>query len=350
MSKGGRLYPATAVLLAFRPVHAGNAARSLVVLVVVGLVAIGSSGWVPPFGEPWENFVPDWQPAKTVVYFLLYFLLALMSGVVFLPLFLIIRALMSWENRARQRSRDRRAGLIVERVLDRPEGKPPRFSLYLRPFTTADRLGTAEVGAVVQFEGRMGVVNIQTDFEALLAVALPASRPLIAAGRPDVLLTAATDQQDGEWAPDIPGIGKFPCTEADWRSRVTAAARAAELIVVIPLDFPGTRWELQWLKENGFLAKCVFLMPATRQGSPDYTKPWRSARAALSATGVTLPDYSPEGALFAFADADLSVPVSFPLATIAPTTLLLSHHFYRLRRTIRQNGSKPERKPDAATR
>jgi hypothetical protein len=333
--QGWPLYPSLVVLLAFRPVHAGGVVRTFAVLVVVAFILLGHIGSAPHFEVPWDRITPDWQPGKAVVsglhYVIVYVALALVMLVVLLPLLLAVLAVMTWENRARQRIRDRRAERIVDRVPARPGGRPPRFSLYLRPFATSDRLGTSDIGRVSFSGGNMETVNIQTDFEAYLAGALPASRPLIAAGRPGILLTAATDLPDGHWAPDIPGIGKFPCTEENWRERVTAAARAAELIVVIPLDFPGTQWELQWLHENGLLSKCVFLMPPTRPGNPGYEVAWRQASAALSGLGVKIPGYRNNGALFAFKAGD---PVVAPL--MIPPSLLLRHHVRRLRRAIRR--------------
>ncbi|AHH95644.1 hypothetical protein [Kutzneria albida] len=326
---------AACVLL--RPVHTGAVSRAVVILLAmspVGPFLLEVYRWVA------DLVVAGWTAldALPTIFLswpahLLYAVLCLAVGsVVSLIGFALVGqpcfALMELESSARQRARDAAA----RRIAETPDRY--RFALYLRPFTTSGQLASNAVG-VLSADGQVG--NIQTDFEAVLASAFPAHRPLIAAGRPGELLPTGVQglgsMIDHTW--DIPGTGKFQCTEANWRSRVTTLARHAETVVVVPLDFAGTRWEINWLYRNGLLSKCVFVMPPTMAGARDYEKPWAQVEGFLRARGVQVPGYRSSGGLFEVS-ADGTELVSRPSFVYAPvpraTALLIQFALTRRRR------------------
>jgi hypothetical protein len=292
-SAGIELSVGLGVALLFRPVHLGWGIRGLAVagvtafLALLGLLDRLMSGGL----------------GSTVVS-------VLALAVVGFPLTVAGIWLSQVENVQRQRYRDWAAGRVQAQLA---RGRKPRYSLYLRPFVTQDRMGTAAVGEMIHTPQGQGIVNVQTDMEAILASVFSVRRPLIGAGRDGRLLTAATDQPSGSPAPDIPGVGKFACTEDDWEDKVTQAAENAELIVVVPLAYEGTLWEIDWLSSASLLSRTVFVMPPSRSSGHDYGPEWNRGIDALADLGITVPPYHPEGGTFLYRNADLTTPFSSPV-------------------------------------
>jgi hypothetical protein len=323
-----------------RPIHTGPILRSA--LVLVGLspamprvfeLATRAEAWVsgtwtaigglPHFWVRW----PAYALFAAVAFVGTVFLQGLLAVVVFAPLF----ALIERESLARQRRRDRTAAEIARAIQDGQASRP--FSLYLRPFDTAGNLSS---NLVASPDGDVG--NIQTDFEAILAGAFPAHRPLIALGTPGRLLSTHPKGWtfwpiDRTW--DIPGTGKVRSTEEGWRDAVTRLAHAAEMIVVVPLDFPGTMWEVQLLHEQGLLAKCVFVMPISVGGDRDYATAWRSVMPHLSQAGIDPPPYRRSGGLFFMEGRSWRSLPSFVTAPV-PRTFVLLMLFAHIRRRLRR--------------
>ncbi|MGW7045544.1 hypothetical protein ACWGDT_23140 [Streptomyces avermitilis] len=271
----------------------------------------------------------------------------LLYELVWRPVFALFEA----ENRLRQWARDRRAERIVERVVGhrREHGPVPCFSLYLRPFRTRGMLDTLSVApgeaAVHQQQG----TSIQTDLEAILAAAFPAHRPLIAADRHGVLLSTMPKDYwswpiSRTW--DVPGTGKFRCTKSDWRMKVTRLARHAELVVIVPLNYKGTKWEITWMQRQGLLHKCVFVMPTSPYGGVNYRKRWNEARKFLRSLGITAPEYDDRGGILAVgADGATMVRCSSRPGRLLPQSLGLLVDFTLLRR----QGSAPIPRADGGT-
>lgn len=65
------------------------------------------------------------------------------------------------------------------------------------------------------------------------------------------------------------------------------------MILVIPSAAEGTKWEINYLKENSLLPKCVFIMPPS--SSPDIVEGWHKAEHELP---IKLPSFSAKGLLF----------------------------------------------------
>ncbi|WP_327696307.1 hypothetical protein [Streptomyces sp. NBC_00459] len=309
---------AAVLVLLFLPVNLGPLARSGLFAVVLisaahtellrGSVFLMYLPFMPfrfLFGADWLTGLPLLiklvaYPVAAVVAlgsgFILSFLFGyLVSIFVSTPIF----GLINLENRARQRVRDRRAQRLGEWVR---AGRTPAYSLYLRPFATADRLATLMNGVMHSGDGH-DVANIQQDFEAVLAASLPSHRPIVAVGEAGAMVSgfarAVETIPPVSFVPlHVPSTGKITATEETWRDLVAELVGPAELIVVVPLDFPGTQWEIDLLHRAGLLHKCVFYMPATLEGNDSYSVAWRQAKAVVAPMGLNLPDYASRGSLF----------------------------------------------------
>ena len=254
--------------------------------------------------------------------------MAVVSSIFAVVILKLLFALIEQESMARQLARDRAAGRIVARLREAGLMPVPRFSLYLRPFRTTSHLGSNLVGTQNPLHG---TANIQTDFEAILASAFPAHRPLIALGTPGALLS--THPEGWDFGPidrtwDIPGTGKVASTESGWRETVMLLAQHAETIVVVPLHFAGTVWEMEWLYHSGLLEKCVFIMPASLNGAEDYEKAWEKVGPFLASIGITPPSYQKSGRLFYLEGGKLLTASSFitvPLPRAIALLLQLAH-------------------------
>ena len=246
-----------------RPIHTGPIVRTAVVVFALSpatAMIVSFSGWIA------DTVTGIWASIGTfhvLIRFPAYAAFALAVAVVALVFQAVGGALVAQplcniierENRARQRRRDAAAASIVAAL---PSGLRAPFSLYLRPFDTTAQLSSNLIGASVTGPGGTGPGgNIQTDFEAILASAFPAHRPLIALGTPGALLP--TKPQNG-WTQlgidltwDIPGSGKWASAEEDWRDTVALLARNAELILIVPLQFTGTLWEIEYVCTHDLL-------------------------------------------------------------------------------------------------
>lgn len=335
--------------MVLRPIHTGPIARSAIIAFALSPWMPSETSWyiwlfdtvVRPIVSGWQfigSFPTIFLRLPCYVVFVIVVLLAVLVAEQLLAWFVLYPAfaLMELESVVRQTYRDRAAQLILDRLrlkTSRPSAGP-RFSLYLRPFKTASRLASNAI-AVMTPEGPQG--NIQTDFEAILAASFPAHRPLIALGTPGELLSTHPEGYfgwpiDHTW--DIPGTGKIAATEDDWRDKVLLLADHAEQIVIVPLDFAGTKWEIRTLHQLGLLHKCVFVMPATMYGAHDYSKEWEDVTGFLSSLGIKVPGYDPSGRLFVVNDDNQMTVFSAYVKSPLPRSigLLIRLHTIRRRR------------------
>jgi hypothetical protein len=93
--------------------------------------------------------------------------------------------------------------------------------------------------------------------------------------------------------------------------------------VIVPLDFRGTIWEIQWLSSKHMFPKCVFVMPATMTGAKDYKEAWKNAMRALSEIGIDTPYYEPFGQLFVVENGAVRSLPSFVKSFLPRTTALM---------------------------
>jgi hypothetical protein len=145
------------------------------------------------------------------------------------------------------------------------------------------------------------------DLQTVLRDAAPRGMELVAIGRPGELMsggswsvTADLDSLELNASAAI-GAGKATVSEAEWRSIVRTAAEGADLILVIPFDYAGTKWEVEMIRKRGYLPKTVFIMPETL-GYARYGQDWEKARAAYARKSLVFPPYEKVGMLFTMSD------------------------------------------------
>ena len=170
-------------------------------------------------------------------------------------------------NLMNQRERDLRAGKLLR---DLAAGIERDFALYLRPFHTTGTMLSVR-------ESRNGRPNRQFyDLEAVIAEALEPTRPLIALGRPGEQL----------------GVGRVASTMEGWFGQFKLSANTARVLFVLPADGEGTRDEIEWILEKGFIGKCIFVMPG------DWSERWESVSKQTQSVKLEYPDYQDGGCLF----------------------------------------------------
>lgn len=334
-----------AACLVLRPILAGPLLRAVVIVYALSPLLWPSLEiyyWpLAEAGEIWTTIgtLPAFylRFPSYLITAILFVLITLISGIPIALLSKCIFVFINLENYARQVSRDKAAERIMTR-LRHPVGTPtPRFSLYLRPFDTTGRLASTSVGSDGLGHGHYGNIqghsgNIQIDFEAIFASAFPSHRPLIALGTPGTLLSV---RPEGMWSwpisPDwgLPGTGKVASTDIEWRENFMLLAHHADVIVVVPLEFPGTIWEINWLYRNGMLSKCVFFTPATMHGALSYEKSWEKITQFFASIDIEIPKYQPFGQIFmlnnnAFYQFVLCSIILYPV----PSACSLYLHFY----------------------
>jgi hypothetical protein len=116
-----------------------------------------------------------------------WFVRALLLACVTAPLLKAANTAFRADLRRAQGRRDLLATTIAT-ALERGASPVRRYSLYLRPFDTTDRLVAQSLGSVIGIETRLPQ---HLDAESLLVRALRKDCPLIALGRPGRMLEAA---------------------------------------------------------------------------------------------------------------------------------------------------------------
>jgi hypothetical protein len=124
------------------------------------------------------------------------------------------------------------------------QGNRPRFHFYLRPFVITNRVRIPnDKRSSDLFDTTRHSQPTTYDFEQTLEDA--STLRLIALGRPGEAI----------------GAGRIETDEENWWDRFIILADAAEKIVIIPSYLSGTRREIEWLKAEKKLHKCIFLCP-----------------------------------------------------------------------------------------
>jgi hypothetical protein len=168
----------------------------------------------------------------------------------------------------------------------------------------------------------------------VLEASVPRGAEFVAIGKPGDVMTGGSWQMG--FSVDsveldtsaVTGAGKAEIPDADWKRTVQEAARGADLILVVPLDYAGTRWGVQTIRGSGYLGKTVFIMPESVGTS--WEGEWEKARAAYARKNFALPPYQKAGMLFMMSDD----------GTMAAGYSLLANlgRAFRVRRVLRQLG------------
>lgn len=59
------------------------------------------------------------------------------------------------------------------------------------------------------------------------------------------------------------GLLPYPMLGGDWKKHVSWLMDKSDLILCIPYDSPGSRWEIEEIAKRGYLTKTIFLWPGT---------------------------------------------------------------------------------------
>lgn len=251
---------------------------------------------------------------------------ALIAGALLLPLswwLKIPAAYLAWrlprslraqftqiERAQLQRERDERARLTMEKLRS---AKPVRdYFLYLRPFHVTGRMQayddpalakakarqheTQFVGETPGSEGteiplgsvRIGIGDdgsddsVNPDLEEILERGVRSYGDLIALGTPGETI----------------GSGRILTSNTNWMREVVQLGSRARALIVMPAANPGTRWELEWLKQERAYRDCLFLMPGL-SGGFDGLEYWKRTAQELQPL-IQLPRFVGPPALFCF--------------------------------------------------
>jgi hypothetical protein len=205
------------------------------------------------------------------------------GGLVFLVFLLFAGILLfRWRLRTReQRRRDEDAFRLFNAVRS---GEIAKFAVFLRPFYTTKRIKiTVQTGTSAYPGGPPA--NTTYHLEETLVDAL--SMPVLALGKPG----------------EVYGVGRILESEDSWKSAASELMHQASLIICMPSDHPGSRWELDEILRNQYLEKTVFLMPRDPSGLwrkwQAMRDDWNAVVAHMESRGFRIPPYEREGLLFA---------------------------------------------------
>jgi tetratricopeptide (TPR) repeat protein len=190
-----------------------------------------------------------------------------------------------------------------------PEGFKDRETrgkvLFLRPFLTAGSLMlssqfTGPESFAVQFKTEPDPITLESALYRVLGEHLSFSS---IAGR-----------SDGLGATRIFIIGGD-----GWQSMVLSEFDTAEVIMMIPQDSPGVRWEINTLLERKLLARTLFVMPPECHDF-DVQALWEKAGSLMSDLGLILPQWQANGLFFQLSEEG-SVKRTLPFQTLWDNTL-----------------------------
>jgi len=116
------------------------------------------------------------------------------------------------------------------------------------------------------------------DFETFLARILSEKAPIIALGSPG----------------EIVGAGRIHVEETEWREKFAWLAENAELIFIIPGAREGILWEIEWIKLNRLLDKCIFVCPPETKNKT-LASLWSESANKLREYGISLPAHNEKG-------------------------------------------------------
>lgn len=232
-------------------------------------------------------FTRNWFPENAI----LFNKLALeVGGVGVLVLIGVGLILVAWLTRGamlkiRQRRNDSIAAGIMQSLRTDPGRPHSDFFLYLRAFETTGRLNIPLYLRLQQFGASAGRL-LTNDVESYVSGAIRRVAPLIALGRPG----------------EVDGAGRILSKDERWMTDILLLLKACKAILMVPSDRPGTLWEIEAIRREGLLSKCVFMMPPrSKKGGLDTHERWESARRGMAELGLEAPEYQDTGMLFVLA-------------------------------------------------
>ena len=198
-----------------------------------------------------------------------------------LGLTLLAAALRQRIFRRRQQKNDQIADGIMGDLRANAAAPVPSFYLYLRAFETTGRLHIPLFLRLRKLS--VGMTSLSTnDLESHLTDAIRKIGPLIALGHPGEAF----------------GAGRIDTDDSKWTADIRVLMARARGILLVPSHRPGTLWEIETLKSEGWLPRCIFIMPPRAVGELDTKQRWEVARQALALHQLDAPEYQEHGLLF----------------------------------------------------
>jgi hypothetical protein len=177
-----------------------------------------------------------------------------------------------------QLERDKEAKRIADLAINADMTVP--FAVFLRPFSSTGNFRQKSRQLLPQ-EVTVGSSSPSREYsfelESMIAQVIHNWLPMIALGRP------------GEHF----GSGRLPVSDDEWQEVVKSLVHQADVIFVVPDTSEGMLWELSHLRDEGYLPKCVMIMPPNPAADS-----WDAARDLLRPLGYRLPDHNVRGAMF----------------------------------------------------
>src|ERR1700730_3765361 len=110
------------------------------------------------------------------------------------------------------------------------------------------------------------------------------------------------------------GAGRLRSDDESWRSSFYLLAKKASVIILIPAPSERTFFEIEWIKDNMFLEKTIFVMPpetvlrfgemigfsSQPQQNKDYAESWSLLQMRSEEIGLRFPVYDKKGGLVEF--------------------------------------------------
>jgi len=196
----------------------------------------------------------------------------------------------SFDAKRTQRKREKQAARILSDLKRTHPKNRNAYLLYLRPFFSTGNLPVERPhgGFLSSLPIMRGYFDEKVDEKAVelektVANALHPFGLLIGLGKPGEQVGAARVVSD----------------ERAWRSDVELLVKYAEFLILIPSERHGTSWEISLVRDEGFLEKCVFLMPPALYFSKiDIESVWAATSKSLQKIGFKLPPYNSKGMMF----------------------------------------------------
>jgi hypothetical protein len=108
------------------------------------------------------------------------------------------------------------------------------------------------------------------------------------------------------------GAVEYFLQSEQWLDYVTACAKIAQAIVIVPATSKSLLMEMNMLCEEDLLSKTYVLMPPEKRGSQSIEEQWESIRSTIDKSGYHLPAYA-EGGMVYQPNDDFSVRRSWKL-------------------------------------
>lgn len=118
------------------------------------------------------------------------------------------------------------------------------FMLYLRPFY-ADRIVIKNPARLLRWVIPLHLADDTINWEFRTIRRIEKSIRVIALGDPRA----------------SPGADRISVSDHAWRARFVLLALFADAIAIYPSVRGSSLWELEWLKQNSLLDKCIFIIP-----------------------------------------------------------------------------------------